>query len=202
MVHLRFNTPAIPRKISARLSLKVFPENWQEYAQENIRKSFPPTLRKHGLRILNSEDTEHAFRYMISAAKGDVLDLEVLVGAIHTCATALLPSYRPSRKRAKQIADDLRYALRELDFVFTHQEAIGAVTVAADIYDEIAKGKPGRPSTPAKFAIIDLVWRFKIHFGHPVHDAIAHLWKATFPDKEWTVETVKQLAGRYLRPLQ
>jgi hypothetical protein len=26
--------------------------------------------------------------------------------------------------------------------------------------------------------------------------------KATFPDKEWTVETVKQLAGRFLTSLR
>jgi hypothetical protein len=65
-------------------------------------------------------------------------------------------------KQAKQIADALRRALTELDFIFTHPEAIDAVTLAADIYDELSKGKPGRPPTPARFPIIDLVWRFTI----------------------------------------
>jgi hypothetical protein len=176
--------------------------NWGEIAGKIIRETFPRTLHEQAFRILKSEETKDALRYMIPASKRGGVDLEVLVGAIHTCATAMLPSSRPSRKQAKQIADALRRALTEMDFIFTHQEAIEVVTVAADVYDELSKGKPGRPPTPSKFLIIDLVWRFTIRFGHPVHDAIAHLLKATFPDKEWTVETVKQRPGDTFTPFK
>jgi hypothetical protein len=141
MVLLQFDTTKIPRKISARLTLKILPGNWREYAEKAIGETFPRTLKAHATRILKSEETEHALRYLIPAAKGGVLDLEVLMGAIHTYATAMLPSSRPSRKQAKQIADALRRALTELDFIFTRRSR-GPVTLAADIRRTI-EGKRG-----------------------------------------------------------
>jgi hypothetical protein len=168
--------------------------NWRETA-ENHLKLIRRELKKDAIKILQNENTERAFKYIIDANK-EAVEFDIC-NALWWCARAR--RIKPiSKVKAKIIADSLIFAYQDFIHIFDDFEYSEIpIKLAIEYYYAVAQHqKHGKPSSRATYLAIMLHNDFKKIYGRPIYEAISSLLRATFPEHEWDASTVKTICFR------